>query len=233
MWKVRQLYIPTDRDIGLGKNHNISDYYLDKYDDTENGVYVYLAIASVCLKDVIMPKFEVEYLKNVENEKIIKQKTSAYALLKYAVKDVWGIDEDFSSFAKTENGKPYTDRYKFSISHCANLICVAVSKFEVGVDIEFIVTHRRWNMLAKKIVVASEEINNFDCKQLTNLWTKKEAIFKLLGKKIFVPKDIDTNLYITDTINLIDNYDVNSEYFLSIATQTKTDNYLTMLNKLC
>lgn len=222
MLKVICNFIPMDIDI------NISRCEYGKYDidiTCDNNVYVYLAK----VKDM------EEYTRCIElGDKDIfdiskksLESVSALVLLKYAVKDIWGIEEDFSTFKVSENGKPYVDDYNFSISHSGALVCVAISKQEVGVDIECSTTPRNWLGLRRRVLTQKEkEEVTEDSKSMTEIWTKKEAVFKLLGDKVFSPSKIDIEGYYIDTIDDIwDAYD-NEDYVLSVATKEKSNNYL-------
>ena len=86
---------------------------------------------------------------------------------------------------RTENGKPYlkniSDIY-FNISHSGNAVAVAISDNEIGIDIEKIktpnlkVAERFFTENEKKYI--NSDIDFFE------IWTKKEAYFKQLGKGI-------------------------------------------------
>ena len=222
MLKVICNFIPMDIDI------NISRCEYGKYDidiTCDNNVYVYLAkVKDIKCCTECMPESDKE---NFEETKRTIQSASALSLLKYAVKDIWGIDEDFSSLRVSENGKPYVDGYSFSISHSGALVCVAISKQEVGVDIECSTTPRNWLGLRRRVLTQKEkEEVTEDSKSMTEIWTKKEAVFKLLGDKVFSPSKIDIEGYYIDTIDDIwDAYD-NEDYVLSVATKEKSNNYL-------
>ena len=222
MLKVICNFIPMDIDI------NISRCEYGKYDidiTCDNNVYVYLAkVKDIKRCTECMPESDKENFK--ETKRTI-QSSSALSLLKYAVKDIWGIDEDFSALRVSENGKPYVDGYSFSISHSGALVCVAISKQEVGVDIECSTTPRNWLGLRRRVLTQKEkEEVTEDSKSMTEIWTKKEAVFKLLGDKVFSPSKIDIEGYYIDTIDDIwDAYD-NEDYVLSVATKEKSNNYL-------
>lgn len=249
MWKISGGY-GTDKDINLDSNGYIdndnkysfgniekdileeimndsrSKFYDNEFANAKNKVFVYLAtIADVEEFELINNPSSKQ---NIETEnKVIKQSVAGYNLLKYAVKDVWGIDEDLSNIKTSSNGKPYTDKYKFSISHCKGLVCVAISDKEVGVDIECETTLRNWDRLSRRVLTKEEkESFNTDNKTMTINWTKKEAVFKLLGDRVFSPSLIDVDKYYTDTVTGIF-YDVDF-FTLSIASHEETANYLTI-----
>ena len=88
-----------------------------------------------------------------------------------------------------EHGKPYIVDHKdihFNISHCQRAVAVAVSDEPVGIDVE---SFRRFsNSLLDKTMNDSEkaEILASDNPEETfaAYWTRKEAVFKLVGTGI-------------------------------------------------
>ena len=109
-----------------------------------------------------------------------------------------------------EHGKPYyadRDDLFFSISHCKSAVAVAIDDEEVGVDIEEV---GRYRESLEKYVLSDDECRDKACLVRTGrannaeafieIWTQKEAVFKLLGTGITHEiKDIltkyDGNLY--------------------------------------
>jgi phosphopantetheinyl transferase len=83
------------------------------------------------------------------------------------------------------NGAPYIkDEGFISISHSANTVGLAINKdHSVGLDLEF----PRKNILKIKSKFLSElEMELFDCMNedvVTQLWSAKEALYKLAGRK--------------------------------------------------
>jgi|SRR6218665_332238 len=81
--------------------------------------------------------------------------------------------------------KPYLpgEEYHFSISHCGDYAAAIVSKDKrVGVDIEIPV--EKIERIRDKFLSADEQelLLNGDLKQLTVLWSAKEAVFKWYGE---------------------------------------------------
>lgn len=156
---------------------------------------------------------------NITNQNVLAEKHSAYSLLCYALKQEYGIDMDISLLTKNENGKPQYPGICFSISHTKGLCIVALSEDEVGVDIEEKINTERAARIAKKVFHQNESPDA----DITELWTKKEAIFKLLCGKIFIASDIDMSSY--NTVTRKYPYD-GKEYTLSVATNKKCIMYL-------
>ena len=89
-----------------------------------------------------------------------------------------------------EHGKPFfegRDDLFFSISHCKSAVAVAIDDKEVGVDIEEI---SRYRESLESYVLNEEEVprcarndkSRAEC--FIEIWTQKEAVFKLLGTGI-------------------------------------------------
>ena len=89
-----------------------------------------------------------------------------------------------------EHGKPFfegRDDLFFSISHCKGAVAVAIDDKEVGVDIEEI---SRYKESLESYVLNEEEVprctrndkSRAEC--FIEIWTQKEAVFKLLGTGI-------------------------------------------------
>ena len=89
-----------------------------------------------------------------------------------------------------EHGKPFfegRDDLFFSISHCKSAVAVAIDDKEIGVDIEEI---SRYKESLESYVLNEEEVprcarndkSRAEC--FIEIWTQKEAVFKLLGTGI-------------------------------------------------
>ena len=175
-----------------------------------NILAVYVAEVNRFKGNTILPEYVSEKRSN-ETQKAV------YGLLKYAVKQTFNFDDDFQDLKKDANGKPVGDRYYLSISHKANLIAVAVSNKNVGVDIESVNPNANTMNIWKTIKhqeEASYNINNIE--EIIQFWVKKESKFKYDGGKKFVPKDINTlnlDYYIDEFV-----YN-NQKYFLSVYAE--------------
>ena len=117
------------------------------------------------------------------------------------------------------HGKPYfADRKDlfFSISHCKGAVAVAIDDKEVGVDIEEI---SRYRESLESYVLNEEERNYIDKKdKFIEIWTQKEAVFKLLGTGI--THDIKDVLKNHPEINVYSEKIGNK--ILSVATYNQT-----------
>ncbi len=219
MRNITSSFVPTDKDIRLVKSGISSES-----NEGNNNVFVYLAK----IEDVLLYSGSVDANNiDLKENKVSCQRRAGFSLLKYAVKDRWGIDEDLNNIKVSENGKPYTDGYQFSISHCNNLLCVAISMYEVGVDIECTTTQRNWKGLSRRVLTQKEKGNtSLDSQTMTELWTKKEAVFKLRGDKVFSPSHIDYKQYFIDTVQCVSLEE--KDYILTLATKERTNNCLVL-----
>ncbi len=123
---------------------------------------------------------------------------------------------------RTENGKPYLKNNSdifFNISHSNNAVAVAVSDIEIGIDIEKL---RKPNLkVAERFFTDNENryINNFQNKDIAffEIWTKKEAYFKQLGK------GISADFSKTEVLELNIKTFTKNNYVISVSGQ-ETDN---------
>ncbi len=163
-------------------------------------VNVYIAIIEDYKDNTLLPS----YIGDISNERVLREKRAAYGLLKAA-----GVD--ITKCSKTENGKPIHPDICFSISHCKELCAVAVSEDNVGVDIEAEIDDDRSKRIRQRILHKNEDPDT----EVTLLWTRKEAVFKLKGDKAFIGSEIDTTAYHTLSKTLR----ANSSYTVTVAAE--------------
>lgn len=117
-----------------------------------------------------------------------RQCVLSYLLLKRALHEVYGIDEN-PLFSYGEHGKPFLTNHPdihFNISHCKDAVACAIDDSPVGIDIESVGRYKdelaRYTMndeeIAKIAVAEDPEV------VFIELWTKKEAAMKLVGTGI-------------------------------------------------
>ena len=114
-------------------------------------------------------------------------------------------------------GKPYfRNDMKFNITHSKNLIFIAISEHEIGIDVECMrpLNLKLINKIAtqqeRELLEKSEDINT----DLIELWTVKEAYFKLIGTGISKPHMISCQ-QIKEKV--IIETEKNAEYILTTA----------------
>ena len=112
----------------------------------------------------------------------------AYLLLKRALREQYGIDEN-PLFEYGEHGKPSIvghPEIHFNVSHCREAVACAVSDHPVGIDVESI---QRFNESLVRFTMNDQEVaQTLSAAQpgivFTRFWTMKEAAMKLLGTGI-------------------------------------------------
>ena len=83
------------------------------------------------------------------------------------------------------NGKPFVDKCEnnISVSHSSKSICLAISKFALGIDIEGI-DERVLRIKAKYVNIEDKKHYQYNSvEDLTILWTIKECLYKLYDVK--------------------------------------------------
>ena len=168
----------------------------------------------------LLPYFTKNEVERIGNSKVKDQKRAAYGLLRYALKDFLKWNEDFFSFSKTPNGKPVCSDFFFSISHSHDLIAVAISSQSIGIDIERVDNSRNLTNLKSTILSQDEgKTEVLSMQELTSFWVKKEAIFKQIGGKNFIPKQINTG----DFWTLENRVEYKGDVYCWAISMTKSD----------
>lgn len=173
------------------KKHN-SEIYLMRYDDFDPKAYLDRLTDSELERyhTFKAPKRKREFVAT----RILRHKLFGFEHIHY-----------------DPQGAPYIDQEGYiSISHSKDLIGIALNKsFKIGLDLE---THRpSVTEVAQKFLSVVEK-KHYDCndpKSLCKIWSAKEALYKLAGRKqIHFTKELvlkrDSK---DDWIGHIDNYD--------------------------
>lgn len=140
-------------------------------------------------------KEEIEKCKSIETRNC---KLYAWKLLQYGLKSTLKLDLNKLRPVKNASGKWTCDKCEFSLSHSSNIVAAAISNLPVGIDVELLDEKRFGEKLLQRIATENEKnfyykLNNPQKNLYTNeLWTKKEAVFKLSGESSFLPQKIDT-----------------------------------------
>ena len=155
-----------------------------------------------------------QYLRTT-NENRKKALLVSHGFLKEKVSELFGIKKENLIFAVSENGKPFCKSHNdiyFSVSHSGDFFAVAISKKEVGIDIELLknptekLIKRVCSDNEKKLIDASKNKSE----TFTEIWTKKEAYLKALGT------GIDRELKSVDTTNFDFFTENHEEFILSV-----------------
>ena len=115
-----------------------------------------------------------------------------------AVRKLLNIENPDININYDQNGKPYLNNNKgISISHSNKLVGIGLSnEIDFGIDIQ-IKTDKILNIqkkfLSKNELLQLESINTIE--SLTKIWSAKESIYKLLGKKgVSFSSDIEIDI---------------------------------------
>lgn len=166
-------------------------------------------ISKLCVKQ------RVAEIESCTNEKVKREKYCVWKLLEYALNRSFGLNVKKMRFDKDGNGKWRTDGCCFSLSHCEGIVAVAVSRRDVGVDVEKATDRLE---AVKQKFLTEKELEEYSRQTdktayLAEKWTQKESIFKMQGGKGFVPDKIQTDEFTTRSMRL----DGDGEYVLSVA----------------
>ncbi len=157
-----------------------------------------------------------EYLEGIQNPAKRRASHAVWALLECAMRKTYNLDPSTLNFTLSPTGKWVCDDISFSLSHSANTVAVAISSSEVGVDIQEIKPLKEG---VERAILNEYELPLFyglegkdRSEYLIKLFTQKEAIFKLLGGKNFIPSSIQVGQFSIYSQKI-------GDYFLSVATK--------------
>ncbi len=134
---------------------------------------------------VELPAWRADKMRAYFHFQSRKESVVSFRLLQKALKEVFDMDEDIA-FEFNEHGKPLLAGHQnihFNISHCKQAVAVAVSTSPIGVDVE---SFGRYREMVARHVLNEDEMTavlgseNPD-ETFTALWTRKEAVLKLVG----------------------------------------------------
>lgn len=159
-----------------------------------------------------------EQVLRFKHEGSRKQCAAAYLLLKRALKEVYGIDEN-PVFEYDEGGKPTLKGHSeihFNLSHCAKAVACVVADRPVGIDVEE--TCRYKDNLAR-YAMNDEEYNQITRSDnpavtFTKLWTMKEALLKYTGEGL--RRDIKTVLNLSPAYEVEFHTEVYEGYVVTV-----------------
>lgn len=150
---------------------------------------------NLCLNDILSTQIRKYLIDNHKDKNI--SSLNAYYHLNNLLREKYKLKElnfDFKSKPKLVNNNLY-----FNISHTEDLIVIAISNHEVGIDVENLNRKVRLNLANKILSIQEKEIfvvKNKSLKYLIECFVKKEAYLK------YLKTGINTRLDQIDTINL-------------------------------
>lgn len=126
---------------------------------------------------------------------VLSKKLTLYAevLIRIIACNDLGVQNTEITFLRNDYGKPKISEYPeyhFNISHTNNCIIAAFSNYPIGVDIEKVskpdirIAERFFTSAELKYILRSDSEQN---ERFYEIWTKKEAYIKNLGKGFFMP----------------------------------------------
>ena len=139
------------------------------------------------LLDKVSKEKRESLLKNRESMSA-NTKLLSYICLRSYLCERLKLENSKLEFLKNENGKPYilNNPLYFNLAHTKDAFVIAFSRAELGIDIE---GERKISEKIKAKYFTEKEKNEDD----VLIWTKKEALVKLLGTGIKDISKADTN----------------------------------------
>ena len=160
----------------------------------------------------VLPESRAHEIANCQSNKVKDSKFYAWKLLEEVVAEKFDRKISDAYFDKSI-GKWKMENLHFSISHSQDVVSIAVSYSPIGVDIELI-NEERFSTLRKEKILSDEELNkSLSSKDLCVIWSQKEALFKSLDKRCFIPREINVESGVQSQILSIDD----REFVLSVA----------------
>lgn len=156
----------------------------------------------------LMPPWRREVTLRYKRHGSRRESAAAFLLLQDMLREEYGITEPLA-FEYGDLGKPHLIGHNdihFNMSHCRNAVACAVAEHPVGIDIESLGRYRK--PLAEYTLskdeqqllshAAYEGLSAEESRDVAfvTLWTKKEALLKLVGTGI-----------VSDLKNILQQYD--------------------------
>ena len=150
-------------------------------------VYKYGSLSEKKLELLLnkLPPARKERVENLTNNPVYRE----FLIVEYFIVIKKLKLKNAGDFSYNELGKPFFEnaRLNFSISHCNEILIVAFSKSNIGVDIQFLLPFK--NEVAHLVCNDNEfdliaNSKNPDL-EFTKLWTKKESIVKFYGGTLY------------------------------------------------
>lgn len=168
-------------------------------------------------------KNRLEKIKKSSNNLFKKEQLGSSLLLNDILENYFFMDTTKVEYIYNEFGKPYIkdSNLYFSLSHSNGVIALAVSKEEIGLDIELIKDVK--DNLALKVMNEAEYniykglSKNDKISYFYEVWTSKEAYVKKLGSALTLnPSNINI-----DTDVILKNINIsNSQYMIALTDAT-------------
>ncbi len=153
------------------------------------------------------------------------ERYAVWRLLEHAVKRSFSLPLEELSF-RENGGKWSCDKLFFSLSHTRRAVAAAVSSSPCGVDIEsmerFTRRYSEPRLLQKfqnRLCSDDEKLTLASPRDLIELWTKKECIYKCYGTEDYFTRKISTSTYKSMTKSV----HIPEEYVISLCGDALSD----------
>ena len=162
---------------------------------------VYFAtLPEVMGRRAVYPPERESYILQATNPQLMRQRYYVWLLLEDALQQSLGKGLSELNIQKSSRGKWESPFTHFSLAHSNKALAVAISDMPVGVDIQ----KRIEKTTVANCALTENEWKRFLSAQhqselLTELWTKKECLFKTTDALRFIPKEIETQQAFTQT----------------------------------
>lgn len=150
-------------------------------------ITVVTAPLSAYADNTVLPPYAEAELALITDPQAAAEKRAGYGLLR-------AMGVEVRECTRVGHGKPQHPACCFSVTHKAGAVAAAVSDQPLGLDIEPVDGVKRPERLLSRIRHPQESETD-----AALLWTKKEAVFKMLNEQTFCPSAIDTTAYPTVT----------------------------------
>lgn len=187
-------------------------------------IYVFAATYPFECESNSLPEARQAEIEVCSNEKVRQEKFYVFKLLEIALKEAYSKDINKCGLVQNACGKWTSDICELSLSHCDNIVAVALSNCCVGVDVERIDGSRFCDKLQGRIFTACEAdvargMNESERADYANrLWTVKEAAFKRNGGSSFAASQIESATVNCQTVTLEDGN--GRKYYLSLSGES-------------
>lgn len=159
-------------------------------------------------------------IEQTANEKLRRERYFVWKLLEYALNRSFGLKAEAVAFSMDESGKWSCGDCFFSLSHSRGAVAVAVSRKQVGVDIESMERPMSPGLPGKILTAAERQeydalTEDGQLSYLLQAWCAKESLFKVGEDKQFRPAALDAAGVRTGTVTVSDH-----SYCYAVATET-------------
>lgn len=148
----------------------------------------------------VLPLQRNNQIKSTSNALQQARRFCVWQLLNFALLQTVGKGVEQCDLQLNGNGKWTSSLARFSLSHTDDVVAVAVSGVDVGVDVERL--RKAFTSQLAHRVLTQEERDAYDDlpsaqqrEYLLEQWTKKEAIFKMLDGQIATVSKVQTSNY--------------------------------------